>query len=355
MGTDQGATSTASWLAHETATTTQGVVADVHLAQALDEGFDPTRRALAAGEIDVAKARVVVRSVEALSEEHDDLPPGTRGRAEAHLLDLARQYDVPALRRLAKRLFEVVCPEAADAAEGRKLADEEARARRRSYLTLRDNGDGTVEGRFRLPALHASLLKKALHALTSPRRLGEGRLDPETGRKLSQAALFGRGFLELLESHLDVTSMPSVNGSPFSLVVTIPLQSLRDGLGAATLEDGERISAGAARRLCCTAGIIPVVLDGASMPLDVGREKRLFDRYQKIAMDQRHHGCATVSCDRPPSFCEYHHPDPWHAGGGTDARTGIPLCPPHHQMADHPETWDMTRHPDGSVRFTRRQ
>jgi hypothetical protein len=262
---------------------------------------------------------------------------------------------VPALRRLGKRLFEVVCPEAADAAEGRKLAEEEARARRMSYLSLRENGDGTVEGRFRLPTLHAALLKKALHALTSPRRFGDGRLDPETGRKLSQSTLFGHGFIELLESHLAVDTMPTVHGSPFGLVVTISLEALKSGLGAATLEGGERISAGEARRLCCRSGIIPAVLDGESMPLDVGREKRLFDRYQKIAMDLRHRGCATVNCDRPPSFCEYHHPDPWRDGGRTDARTGIPLCPPHHQMADHPESWDMTRHADGSVRFARRQ
>ena len=81
----------------------------------------------------------------------------------------------------------------------------------------------------------------------------------------------------------------------------------------------------------------------------------MFDRYQKIAMDQKHKGCAASNCDWPPGYVEYHHPHPWHAGGRTDARTGIPLCPPHHHMADHPESWDMTRHPDGSVRFRRRQ
>ena len=161
--------------------------------------------------------------------------------------------------------------------------------------------------------------------------------------------------MDLLENHLNLGTMPTVNGSPFTLVVTMSLEALRTGLGVATLEDGRRISAGEARRLLCKAGVIPMVLGGDSMPLDVGREKRLFDRYQKVAMDQKHKGCAAANCDRPPSFCEYHHPDPWHAGGRTDARTGIPLCPPHHHKADHPESWDMSRHPDGSVRFRRRQ
>ena len=38
----------------------------------------------------------------------------------------------------------------------------------------------------------------------------------------------------------------------------------------------------------------------------------------------------------------------------TDVRNGISLCPPHHQMADHPQTYDMTRLPNGKVRFNAR-
>jgi hypothetical protein len=101
-----------------------------------------------------------------------------------------------------------------------------------------------------------------------------------------------------------------------------------------------------------------MVLDGDSMPLDVGRKRRCFDFTQKLVIDQRHQaqrGCATVNCDRPPAYCEYHHDLPWAQGGKTDAKHGIPLCPPHHHMADQPQTWDMRRHPDGSVRFSRRQ
>ncbi|HEX6247071.1 MAG TPA: DUF222 domain-containing protein, partial [Nocardioidaceae bacterium] len=276
-------------------------------------------------------------------------------RAEAHLLDLAGEFDATALRRLGRRLFEVVCPEAADRVEGEKLAEEEQRARRKASLTMRDDGDGTVEGRFRLPRLHAALLKKALEALTSPRRLGEGRLDPATGRKVPYEVLLGQGFMELLENHLDPAGLPAQGGSPFTLVVTVGVDALRTGVGAATLETGERISAGEARRLACRAGIIPMVLDGDSVPLDLGREQRLFDRYQRIALAQRYGGCATEGCDRPPSWVEAHHQDPWHQGGKTDLQDGLPLCPPHHHMADHPGHWDMRTLPTGKVRFSRRQ
>ena len=269
-----------------------------------------------------------------------------------HLLEQAQVFDAPTLRRLGKRLFEVVCPEAADAAEGERLEDEEKRARALASLTVHDRGDGTSEGRFRLPTLHAHLLKKALEALTSPRRIGEGRLDPETGTKLPHATLLGHGLMELLEHHL--SELPSQNGSPFTLVVTLGLDALRAGLGVAALDTGHRISAGEARRLACRAGIIPMVLDGDSMPLDVGREKRLFDRYQKHAINQRYHGCAAHTCDRPPAWVEYHHEHPWSHGGTTDAGNGISLCPAHHRMADHPDSYDMRRLPDGRVRFSRR-
>ena len=107
--------------------------------------------------------------------------------------------------------------DAVSLAEGEALANEEERARRRASLTMRDNGDGTVEGRFKLPVLHAALLRKALEALTSPRRLGEGRVDPATGKKLPYEVLLGQGFMELVENHLNPAQLPSQANSPFTL------------------------------------------------------------------------------------------------------------------------------------------
>ena len=355
VGADSGATSTTAWLADATHQTRMRCSASLRLAEELDEAFGATRVALRDGCIDVDQARVIVEAVHLLGEEYDDLPAGTHIRAEEHLLDLAREFDAVVLRRLGKRLFEVVCPEAADAAEGDRLAAEEERARRLAQVSMRDNGDGTTDGRFRPPTLHTELLKKALEALTSPRRRGEGRADPRTGKKLDYRTLLGHGFMELLESHLTVDRLPTQGGSPFTLVVTIGLDALMSGIGAASLETGGRISAGETRRLGCNAGIIPMVLGGDSVPLDLGREQRLFNKYQRIAMAHRYSGCAAANCDRPPAWVEAHHPKPWAEGGRTDLSNGLPLCPPHHHMADHPASWNMKRLPSGGVRFSRRQ
>jgi len=355
VGADSGATSTAAWLADATRRTRARCSTGVRLATELDESFSRTREALRKGRVNLDQVHVIVEAVNVLTEEYDDLPSGTRDLAEEHLLDLAGEFDAVVLGRLGKRLFEVVCPEAADAAEGERLAHEEERARRLASFTVRDNGDGTAEGRFRLPTLHAELLKKALESLTSPRRLGEGRIDPKTGKKLDYRTLLGHGFMELLESHLAVDRLPTQGGSPFTLVVTIGLDALMSGIGAASLDTGGRISAGEARRLGCKAGIIPMVLGGDSVPLDLGREQRLFNKYQRLAMAHRYGGCAAANCDRPPAWVEAHHPKPWAQGGRTDLDNGLPLCPPHHHMADHPESWNMKWLPSGGVRFNRRQ
>ena len=146
VGADSGATSTPAWLAHATKTTTTSRHRDLHLARKLDETFTQTRDALAAGLIDVEKAGIIAAAVEALTSEYDDLPAGTREAAEAHLVDQAQAFDAPTLRQLGKRLFEVVCPEAADAAEGAR-SWRRRRPRRGRWRTSRSVTTGTAPAR----------------------------------------------------------------------------------------------------------------------------------------------------------------------------------------------------------------
>ncbi len=95
VGAESGATSTPAWLAHETKTGPAARHADLHLATKLEDTFHATRAALAEGGIDVEKARIVIRAVETLTTEYDDLPPGTHERAEAHMVDLANGSSTP--------------------------------------------------------------------------------------------------------------------------------------------------------------------------------------------------------------------------------------------------------------------
>lgn len=349
VGADTAASSAAAWLAHRTKETRARTGSDLRLAEHLDSAFETTRAALARGRLNEEQARVIVRAVLDLP---DRVPAHDRGRAEAHLVAQAEHFDAKALRILGRRLFEVIDPDAADEQEGKKLEDEEREARRAARFSLRDNGDGSCTGSFKLPALHARMLQKALHALTSPRRIGpEGRVDAE-GQKIPHATLLGHGFMELIE-HLPTETLPRCGGLSATIVVTIDYARLVSGLGAAGLDTGGRISAAEARRLACDAGIIPLVLGGDSMPLDVGRERRFHTRYQRIALAQRDGGCSAEGCDRPPGWTEAHHETPWSGGGATNVEQGRLLCSWHHHVA-HDPGYTAQRRPDGRLRFHRR-
>jgi hypothetical protein len=282
------------------------------------------------------------------------------------------------LRLLGRRVVEVIDPDAADAvdaAEGRRLAREEAAAARATYLQLVDNGDGSHTGRFTIPTLHAVMLTKALHALTAPGQQasqppGQEGLPEAAGgagsgagsercrrSRVSRPELFGQGLCRLLE-RLPADRLPTAGGVSATVLVLVDYDRLLSGLGTARLDTGEPVSAGAARRLACEAGVIPVVvrrlLDGPSVVLDVGRRRGFHTPSQRIALTIRDGGCTAEGCDRPPGWCQAHHDHrSWAAGGGTSVEHGRLLCAHHHTTAHHPD-YDTEHLPTGKIRFHRR-
>lgn len=113
----------------------------------------------------------------------------------------------------------------------------------------------------------------------------------------------GAALCELIE-HLPTTSLAT---SQATLLVTLDLEALLTGIGAARLDTGVQVSAGDARRLACEAGLVPAVLGGRSEPLDLGRERRLHSTAQRRALALTHDSCAITGCERPFSWCEIHH------------------------------------------------
>ena len=223
-------------------------------------------------------------------------------------------------------------------------------------LTMRALGDGTTAGWFRLPDLHAGILKSAVEALIAPRKNHKADKpvpDPVTGKLPDHATRMGQGLCEILE-HLPTEGYGDHGGLAATLLVTVDHEVLKTGLGAAALVDGTEISPGEVRRLSCGAGIIPAVLGGPSAVLDLGREHRLFNTAQRIAMGLRDKGCRAEGCDRPPSWCEAHHlTQPWAEGGKTDFKDGVLLCGHHHRLTHHPDHTHQ-RLPNGDIRYHRR-
>ncbi len=152
--------------------------------------------------------------------------------------------------------------------------------------------------------------------------------------------------MELLE-HLPADKLPSHGTGNATVVVTVDHHKLLAGVGEATLTTGTPVSVGQARRLACNAGVLPAVLGADSAILDLGRARRLFDRYQRIALAVRDRGCVFAGCERPAAWTEAHHIIPWHDGGPTDVDQGCLLCSFHHHLVHHGQ-WSVVMAPDGT-------
>ena len=294
---------------------------------------------------------------------------------EAHLVACAGEFGPKELGRIGRRVLDVVAPEIAEAAEAARLADLETSAAERTRMTMRRQGDGTTRLSALVPDAVATRLATYLEAFANPRAPHAKTCDNApasesddigvTGdpfTRLPYPRRMGEAFARFLET-ADPTRLPIHGGDATTVIVTIPLASLRAELATADLigaglvpgDDltGDRITASEARRLACTANILPAVLDGTSLPLDLGRAKRFYNPPQRKAMLIRDRTCRTEGCDVPGTWCDAHHRHPWHTGGRTDIADGELLCPHHHHRA-HDTAYTTERLPNGDLRFHRR-
>ncbi len=338
-----GSTGTADLLARDFGRDRRAAGRQVRLAQSLGERT-ATERALAEGLITEAQAVVIVNALRGVPAEH-------QARCEQTLIRDAQRLSAKDLARRARRIADVYAPKpVVDRIENESLEKQEARAWERTDFWMADNRDGTWRGGFVLPDLQAELLKTMLDAFTAPRQMASTSSASGTHPEPVEGSLGqrqGHAFAHLVEK-MPVDGLPQSGTTAATLVVTMRLQDLREGLAASTLVTGTRLSAGETRRLACTAGIVPAVLDGDSLPLDLGRSKRLFNKHQKTALGLRDHGCIAPGCDRPPSWSEVHHPIPWSQGGATDLDNAVLLCPRHHHQA-HRDGWQFRRDDHGHV------
>lgn len=350
---EDGARSIGAWIDMQTRGDGGAGARSKRLADDLNSTYRQVAAGVRDGRVNIRQAEVIVRCLNSFG---DDVRPELRTQAEATLVELAGEFDPQELRRLGEAILERLDPEAFEDGERKKLEAALRRAQAETRLNLRNRGDGSVDIHARVPEAAAARLKTMLEAFTSPRHdavSGQRLIDPATGQRLSPERARGEAFCSLLEA-MSTENLPLHGGTATSIVVTIDLDDLMQGIGCGTLGDGTRITAGEARRLACTAGIIPAVLSGRSEVLDLGRSQRLFNAAQRRALAINQRTCLAEGCDVVSTWCEAHHRDPWAQGGRTDLAKGELLCSHHHHRA-HDERYHTTRHPDGSIRFHRRR
>ncbi len=350
------------WLAAHARIRPEDARSEQRLAEGLDRRWGAVVAAMREGRVNQAQALVIVRSLEDLPKE---VPADVCQRAEAALVEFAERFAPRQLAQLGRRILEVVAPDLMDEAEGKRLAALESAARRRTRLSMRRMGDGTTQLSGRLPDAAATRLATYLESFANP-RLDQQSREGDPVDRLPYPRRLGEAFCRLLEC-LDPARLPIHGGDATTVVVTIDLDTLRRDLGAAGLlgkgdipgdaenaGSGDSISADEARRLACSAKIIPAVLGGNSEVLDLGRSQRLFNSAQRRALLLRDETCRAEGCDIPGTWSEAHHWMPWSQGGETDLDNGVLLCSHHHHRV-HDSTYAAERLVNGDVRFHRRR
>lgn len=313
----------------------------------------PLDRALLSGTLTAAQHDAILRGlgtpddVDVSAADADDDACTAWRAAAAQLVDEAAQRSVEELGAAARLIRDRLDPEGAQ-----RRFDE--RFERRSFRTWTD-ADGVQHGSFIFDDDAAVWVRTILDAALRPRR-GVRFIDPAEQARAQQLADDPRTTPQLshdlmidvlragaLASHTDVFGTRQA-GVRLLITQQAAQDNTRGGASIGCTEDDSRpLPAWLVATHACDVGTSACIMDGNGNPLDVGRDSRLFLARQKIALAVRDGGCRWPGCDRPASYCEAHHIDPWAEGGSTDVDRGILLCRFHHMQLHHRRWW-ITRH-----------
>ncbi|WP_053855624.1 HNH endonuclease [Mycolicibacterium mucogenicum] len=195
----------------------------------------------------------------------------------------------------------------------------------------RVTSDGRVQIRADLDAEVGAKYIAAMEELSAPRPEPDGSPDVRSAGRRRADAL--EAVLDIAARGGDVASAPRTQ-----LLITVPA----DTPDLATLEFIGSISTMTLERICCDTTVTTMIVDGEQVPLDMGREKRLFPPHLRKALYHRDQCC--IKCGAPPGRTHAHHIIHWTHHGETSLANGCLLCPACHANIHH-DGWDATVDP----------
>lgn len=255
-----------------------------------------------------------------LRELPDEVAPSTRIQVEQQLVGEAARFDPCQLGKLAMRIRAHLDPDG--------VLRSERDAAEKMELSLTQDVNGVIRVRGRLSAEGAAVLRSALSPLAKP--------VPEDARSVAKRR--ADALVELARRVLAAGTLPVEGGVRPQVGLTVDIAELRRHTGVVDLDWGGTVSIQTARRICCDAEVIPIVMRGGSQPLDVGRRQRLVTGPLRRGLIARDRGCVAPGCDRPPEWCEAHHLVHWANGGATSIDNTALLCGYHHTLV-HQGEW----------------
>ena len=279
----------------ETRTRFADARADLALATALDREHPVLAAAMREGDATLAQAQVIRRALTALPSSVD---ADTVAQAEAHLVAQAARVRSEGAR--PARASDPRRGRARDRRGSRGPSVGRARGQRRTADPVHDAPSGRRH--------HPDLRTTAGCGCHTARHLPRGVREPPQGpgrrcRRRGAPEIRSPGCptragwaKRCASSWSPSTSRGSRStaGTPRRSSSRSSLDSLRAELATADLIGaglvpgdeltGDTLTAAQARRLACTAKLIPAVLGGDSIPLDLGRARRLFSPGQRKAL-----------------------------------------------------------------------
>jgi hypothetical protein len=307
--------------------------------QVLPALLPATAAAFAAGQASLAHVMVIDQLMAGPAAGR--LPDRIWAAIEEQIAGLADEYTPTELRSWGAQLiaaYDQDGPEPDDDNGGGESAQvNELR------LTPLPGGGGLVKGRFDDPVRYAAVVT-VVQAMSKPLTAQDQR-EPAVRQADALADA-----CEFALTHGQSSLLPDTGGERPHVTVTIDQADLEHHARTGWLDLGGVPTPGALRRICCDAAIIPVVLGGASQPLDVGTTGRTIPIGIRRAVTVRDRGCAHPGCDRPATWCQIHHIQEWSRGGPTRLDNLVMLCGVHHREI-HSTAWAVRIGADGIPEF----
>jgi len=289
----------------------------------LEPRLPATAMALAGWEIDQAHAAVIEHALGGGQARR--ISPEQWIVLEEQLAELARDYRPDELDRLAKQLLERLDQDGPPPDEGEPQVNE------LHMSASADGAGGRIKGR--LDAATYEVVARAVRWGLCPAA--------DEGKTLGERQADALG--EICEHALDESRLPLEGGERPHVTAILDYQWMREQSRGLMFDFGGRGTAADLRALLCDCGVTPVVFDGASQPLDLGRERRCVSLAQRKAVAARDRGCAHPGCHRKPAWCQVHHIREWVNGGETNIEDLVMVCRTHHRMI-HQSGWKVRMH-----------
>jgi hypothetical protein len=307
IGSTDGAASTAAWLRGRAGMREGDAKAAIECGE-VSALLAETGAAWRAGEITTGEARTIAAArVRGFDTE--------LAACEPDLLALARRHDLRTLRRATAHFRHLAT------ADG-----SEPGARDGLFVSQLYDGRTVISGE--VGDLAAETIVTALHAYTDPPSDDDHRTTPQrTAAALERIA-------EVALAHHDDPKFRRVRKQ---VSVVIDWKTLVDG--APGRLDGEftgPIHPQDIELLLCDCSVSRVVTGPDSLPIDVGRTRRIVPPPLRRALVTRDQGCRWPTCNRPAAWCDGHHVVPWTEEGPTDLDNCVLFCRQHHRTAHQP-------------------